>query len=271
MKLLIILYLSVGISSSFAGKMPAFALHPSAKDEYKGALQLIADYGNSDEFYKYVSKKRRYFSHTNLSVAGALSLFRQQLNKGGVISIEFGDTFWRKDILGVWNGYEIKDNINFKMTETERAGHLMHETSHRYGWKHKGNLINTFDNINSFPYAIGNDFQDFLESQLVQSNAKRKSKPHTVRDIFVSNLSKFRYCYQKEIESSDLTLEGRALIKFTLAASGKLINGKILGTSDITNEMKRCMAQVLSTIKFPKQNNKQTSTHSQKMKFYANN
>jgi hypothetical protein len=51
------------------------------------------------------------------------------------------------------------------MTPNERAGHWLHETSHKYGWSHLGNYVTKFDNENSFPYAIGYDFEDFLETK----------------------------------------------------------------------------------------------------------
>lgn len=133
---------------------------------YQEALNLVKQYANTDEFAAFVVKKRVYFSHTPKKVQEAVDLFRSQLDKGGKIQISFYTPFTKGKAIGGWDGVRINQNSKFYLNAIDRARHILHETSHKYGWVHQGNSSVANDNPNSFPYAIGYDFGDFLELKL---------------------------------------------------------------------------------------------------------
>lgn len=134
---------------------------------YKEALSLIAQWANSDEFINYVAHKHTYIKHTDKTVLEALKLWRSQLDQSDQIEISFFHQYFTKSIGGWYDG-KINQNTKFSLTVYERAGHILHETSHKYGWIHQGNYTNENDNVNSFPYIIGYDFEDFLLSKKTQ-------------------------------------------------------------------------------------------------------
>jgi hypothetical protein len=145
---------------------PNYSLPSDAPEDFKQALELIKAYANSDEFYDYVLTKRKYFSHVDgKSVKQCVQEFRDQLDKGDRLEVVLYHQYFSKALGGLWADGKIHENTKFKMTPNERAGHWLHETSHKYGWSHLGNYVTKFDNENSFPYAIGYDFEDFLETK----------------------------------------------------------------------------------------------------------
>ena len=151
-------------------KTPVYALATDATPEFNRAVNLIAKYGNSDEFYGYMKSKRKTFSHTPMTRDQAISHFRAQLDRADLIPVDMLD---EKDKLfqGGWyvGGFNhkdqsIKENKYFRFFRPrDRAGHLLHETAHKYGFQHAGNDMHSNDNLNSFPYAAGIDFIEFLE------------------------------------------------------------------------------------------------------------
>lgn len=145
---------------------PAYTLPAQASEDFKQAVELIKAYANSDEFYEYVLSKRTYFSHVGTKTAKqCVQEFRDQLDQGDTVEIVLYRNIFSKAIGGLWADGKIHENTKYRMTPNERAGHLLHETSHKYGWVHQGNYVTDFDNENSFPYAMGYDFEDFLETK----------------------------------------------------------------------------------------------------------
>lgn len=129
---------------------------------FKSAIQLIEAHANTDGFYKYMASKRTYFAHTKLKPIEAIKIFREQLNSSKTIEVKFYRPRYKSSAIGGWNGTSIYENMDFKMEAVRRAGHLLHETSHVYGWEHQGNYANRNDNRNSFPYAVGYDFEEYI-------------------------------------------------------------------------------------------------------------
>jgi hypothetical protein len=155
-------------------KTPKYHSEAPLTPKYREAISLIEKWANTDEFINYVAKKRTYFSHTDKTISEVLSIWRSQLDKGETIEITYYTTWWKGRAIGGWNGDKIYENIKWaeELTAIERAGHLLHETSHKYGWVHQGNYTNQFDNVNSFPYAIGYEFEDFLHMKQTQVAGK---------------------------------------------------------------------------------------------------
>lgn len=139
---------------------------------YADAIALIKKWGNSDEFFAYFKGKRTRFSHFEGTVAEAIEQFRKCLEGAGTIRLSFYDPIIPSSAIGGWNGSVILQNLEHSyMTKVQRAGHLYHETTHMCGFVHKGNRPSWYDNENSFPYAAGYDFEDFLETKLAPAVA----------------------------------------------------------------------------------------------------
>jgi hypothetical protein len=146
---------------------PMYAFNSIPSDTFKKAIILISKHGNSNKFYEFMKSKRKYFSHTILGVDGAIKSFRASLARNEIINVTFYTSRFSKAI-GGWNGKVISENTKFKLTVNDLAGHLLHETSHKYGFEHLGNYKLKNDNVNSFPYAVGEDFEAYLET--IKSN-----------------------------------------------------------------------------------------------------
>jgi hypothetical protein len=141
---------------------PQFSSKDKLNDSYVQAIALIKKYANSDEFIRYLQSKRTKFSHTEIEASMAIKMWREQLAKCDTINIEFYKPLYPSKTIGGWSGNKIIQNLKYDMIAEQRAGHLLHETSHKYGWIHKGNYSDKYDNKNSFPYSVGYDFEDFL-------------------------------------------------------------------------------------------------------------
>lgn len=125
------------------------------------ATDLIKKWAVHPEFTDFVIKKRKYFSHTEGTVVENMTKYVMLMGQQRTIPIRM---YYKpySSALGGWNGVSIYENSAKKMSLNRRAGHLLHETTHALGWRHKGNYANKFDNVNSFPYALGYDFEEFL-------------------------------------------------------------------------------------------------------------
>lgn len=151
------------IVPSTPGKTPKYKCYNCTLGEsYVKALGYIEKHANTDEFEKYFLKKRTRLSHVDgKSPEMAIKTFREQLALEDEILISF---YWNpvSKGLGAWDKGFIKQNTKYKLKPYELSGHLLHETSHKYGWKHLGNYKDKNDNLNSFPYAVGDEFKNYL-------------------------------------------------------------------------------------------------------------
>lgn len=156
-----------------ARRTPDYVLSQKAVPQvYADAIALIKKWGNSDEFFAYFKGKRTRFSHFEGTVAEAIEQFRKCLEGAGTIRLSFYDPIIPSSAIGGWNGSVILQNLEHSyMNKVQRAGHLYHETTHKCGFVHKGNRPSWYDNENSFPYAAGYDFEDFLETKLAPAVA----------------------------------------------------------------------------------------------------
>jgi hypothetical protein len=278
----IVLFLALSYVSQVSAKalrMPGFVLPADAPPEYKDAVELVLKYGNSDEFYAYMLKKRTYFTHTELNVREAISEFREQLADGGDSRVEFhtphkGTTLF--DSYAVWDGRRIIENTQIHMSVTRRAGILMHETSHKYGWSHKGNSPEKFNNLNSFPYAVGDDFKAFLDmkvrnKQIVltrhrkviksqvtsnkfsKNNVSRKTTTNNINDLIRRCVPELKQCYQSVLATHDNPelFKGTANIQFSILKSGRILNAKIESGNVKSEYLQACISNVLRKIQFP--------------------
>jgi hypothetical protein len=277
-----VVFLTLSFASQVSAKtlrMPGFVLPADAPPEYRDAVDLVLKYGNSDEFYAYMLKKRTYFTHTELNVREAISEFREQLADGGDSRVVFHTPqkgTLLSDAYAVWDGSRIIENTKIKLSVTERAGVLMHETSHKYGWLHKGNDRDKFNNINSFPYAVGKDFQAFLEMKvrkkqivltpqrqvikaqvtsktLSKKSMGRKTTTKTINDLIRRCVPEFKQCYQSVLSTHNNPelFKGTANIQFSILKSGRILNAKIESGNVKSDNLQACISNVLRKIQFP--------------------
>lgn len=152
--------------------MPEYILPADATEEFREARFLLARFGNSDEFWNFVAAKRKSFAHTAYTKDQAIAQFRKDLARGDQIPIQYFTKWYKTRSIGAWNGIKILQNRNMRLTVIERAGHLLHETTHKYDFRHIGNYADRNNNQNSFPYAVGYDFEEFLATKKEQLAVK---------------------------------------------------------------------------------------------------
>ena len=170
MKILIALLLLMSFRTF--NPTPRF-LHPKGdySENYLEPARLIAEHANSDEFYEYFKRHgAQKVSHTDLTLEQAITKFRAQLAQADFIQIEVAP-MKQGNYIGGWTGTLIRMNDHINQNDMQAAGTLLHEISHKYGWMHKGNDWTKFDNVHSFPYLVGMNFQAYLE--LLERNKKK--------------------------------------------------------------------------------------------------
>jgi hypothetical protein len=146
-------------------KVPKYIVPGKTNPHYLTAIAYLELYGNSDEFFSFMARKRSYFSHYKGTTFQAYDKFRKCLAQGQDIRLEFYRPVFSSNAIGGWTGAVIKQNTRYQLTDIERAGHLYHETAHVCGFEHKGNRPGQYDNRNSFPYAVGDDMEEFLKNK----------------------------------------------------------------------------------------------------------
>lgn len=157
-------------------KTPNYTSTSKLGPTFQEALDLIKLHANSDEFITYFSKRYPKFSNTSFTAIEAIRKFRAQLAQCDIVKIGFYTPVLKGSYVGNWNGVQITENSKFILSAPRRAGHLLHETSHKYGFTHDGNSVAKNDNVNSFPYAIGYAIEDYiLELEKAKSRILEKS------------------------------------------------------------------------------------------------
>lgn len=168
----VILHPTITKSVKVIRATPKYVLGKGATAEYLEAVDLVNAYANTDEFWDYVESQRtgekNYFAHTTLSVKEAIAQFRSELAKGETIQVEFFTPWYKSAQIGAWDGTRILENTQKHYTSIKRAGHLLHETSHKYGFVHSGNYPDKNDNQNSFPYVVGYALEEFVSLRVTQ-------------------------------------------------------------------------------------------------------
>jgi outer membrane biosynthesis protein TonB len=76
--------------------------------------------------------------------------------------------------------------------------------------------------------------------------------PDVILKILREHIPQFRYCYQKEIETSGENIQGQIKLSFTIGSSGNVTKAGILNNSSLPSEVKKCVVNVLQGIQFPK-------------------
>lgn len=94
--------------------------------------------------------------------------------------------------------------------------------------------------------------------------------PDEIRRILMEYLPQFRYCYQKELESSDRpsAVAGIVRLNFTIGSSGNVQKTNVGGDSSITRDIRLCVGGVLKSIQFPKPKGGGIVEVKQPMNFY---
>ncbi len=75
--------------------------------------------------------------------------------------------------------------------------------------------------------------------------------PDVIRRILVENIPRFRYCYQKELDSAKRAFNGVVKLNFIIGASGHVTKAGVEGNSSLPGSVRGCVVNVLRRIKFP--------------------
>lgn len=80
---------------------------------------------------------------------------------------------------------------------------------------------------------------------------KVEKKEDFVRKALIANISKFRYCYQKELDGRVNTLNGVVILDFTITPKGISENIRLKSRERMSNDLKQCLLNVVRVIQFP--------------------
>jgi hypothetical protein len=145
---------------------PIFIFPKEQAPEFVEATRLINTYGNSDELFKFMREKRTYYSQTDMTAYAALDKFREDMERDTSIEIKvMPDKKEYEGFVGGWLKGAVWINLDWEQSVEQRAGTIYHEMTHKYGWRHNGNDHKTEGNLESFPYAVAEDFQIFLKAK----------------------------------------------------------------------------------------------------------
>ncbi len=92
--------------------------------------------------------------------------------------------------------------------------------------------------------------------------------PDVIRQILVENIPKFRYCYQKVLDSSKNAFDGVVKLNFIIGASGHVTRAGVDSVTNIPGSVKSCVVNVLRRIRFPEPRGGGVTEVSQPMNFY---
>jgi hypothetical protein len=150
-------------------KTPTLLLPSEADKTLKEAARVFQEYGNSDEFYRYLRKNVDDLEGGNeTNIDAAIMKFRKCLNERAEIRIEFVNYSpeYRGRVIGGWRNDHLAQNKFKELDVIERAGHWIHEISHACGFTHVDNDIMIYPIIRrSFPYQVGYKFESFLNTR----------------------------------------------------------------------------------------------------------
>ncbi|MCB9094431.1 MAG: AgmX/PglI C-terminal domain-containing protein [Halobacteriovoraceae bacterium] len=95
--------------------------------------------------------------------------------------------------------------------------------------------------------------------------------PDIIRKILRDHIPQFRFCYQKELDSTNRKVQGLIKMVFTIGASGSVSKAGVQGSSTIPAAVKSCVVNVLYGIQFPKPLGGGTVEVKQPINFYPRN
>ena len=77
--------------------------------------------------------------------------------------------------------------------------------------------------------------------------------PDDIRSLLIENLPRFRYCYQKELDSAGSRLDGRVHLGFSIGSTGDVFRAEVLSSAKaISPRVSKCVISVIKGIKFPR-------------------
>lgn len=94
--------------------------------------------------------------------------------------------------------------------------------------------------------------------------------PNVIRQILLDNLSRFRYCYQSELDGNDRPKEisGVISLNFNIGPQGRVQNTRVAGQNSLPGQVRSCVAGVLAGIQFPEPRGGGLVEVKQPMNFY---
>lgn len=93
--------------------------------------------------------------------------------------------------------------------------------------------------------------------------------PDVIRQILIQHIPQFRYCYQKELDSTFGRFSGIVRLDFIIGATGDVTRAQVTSASkDLPRPVSRCVVRVLKGIKFPEPPGKGVVEVKQPFNFY---
>lgn len=102
---------------------------------------------------------------------------------------------------------------------------------------------------------------------LIENNGKMTINPEFIREKLHDNISKFRQCYRKELDTNS-ELSGRIKLEFTILDNGNVSNSEITSDDIKSSTILDCMKAVSNEIHYPATHNGQTTTVAQPITLY---
>ncbi len=75
--------------------------------------------------------------------------------------------------------------------------------------------------------------------------------PNDIRRILAENIDKFRYCYQRALDTSNAAFDGIVTMDFIIGASGHVTKAAVKRERGLPDDVKKCVVNVLKGIQFP--------------------
>jgi hypothetical protein len=128
------------------------------------AALLFTQYANDDDFYTYVRANVRSLEGGNeTDVEAAIEGTRKCFDRADSVPVVWGTYMPGSNAIGGWHLGKIKQNSRIGMSAVERAGHWVHELTHKCGYSHIHNNITLYPIIRkSWPYQLGYKFEDYV-------------------------------------------------------------------------------------------------------------
>ena len=102
---------------------------------------------------------------------------------------------------------------------------------------------------------------------LIENNGKMTINPEFIREKLHDNISEFRQCYKKELDTNS-ELNGSINLKFTILDNGNVSNSEITSDNIKSSIIFDCMKAVSNEIHYPATHNGQSTTVNQPINLY---
>ena len=102
---------------------------------------------------------------------------------------------------------------------------------------------------------------------LIENSGKMTINPEFIKEKLHDNISKFRQCYKKELDTNS-ELSGSINLKFTILDNGSVSNSEVTSDNIKSSTIFDCMKAVSNQIRYPATNDGQSTTVAQPINLY---